>query len=276
MKKLLFILRVAFSILLIFISYSNLFFKDYDLFYGKIRTTINLQFKQVRDLEDKKISIAIDGPAGAGKSTVAKIVAEKLGYIYVDTGAMYRALTYKAVQSNINVTNEQELSELLAETAIELKPSENGQLVFVDGLDVSNEIRTEAVTTKVSTVAAHGQIRENMVSRQKKMGENGGIIMDGRDIGTEVLPHAELKIFLVASVEIRAERRHLENKQKGFPSNLEKLKSEIKLRDQQDSERKISPLRKAEDAVEIDTSALSIGEVAERIYDLACERMEEQ
>ncbi|MBP1914646.1 (d)CMP kinase [Lederbergia galactosidilytica] len=220
-----------------------------------------------------KISIAIDGPAGAGKSTVAKIVAEKMSYIYVDTGAMYRALTYKALEENINIQNDQALADLLSNTAIELSPSKTGQLVIVDGKDITNIIREDAVTNTVSTVAAHRLVREKMVKQQKALGQAGGVVMDGRDIGTEVLPNAELKVFLVASVEVRAERRHLENIEKGYASDLEKLKKEISLRDQQDSEREVSPLRKAEDAIEIDTSFLSISEVADQIYQLANERM---
>ncbi|GIN59458.1 (d)CMP kinase [Lederbergia ruris] len=221
-----------------------------------------------------KISIAIDGPAGAGKSTVAKIVAEKMSYIYVDTGAMYRALTYKALAENVNIQNDQELADLLSHTNIQLSPSEKRQLVIVDGIDVTDVIREDKVTNTVSTVAAHRLVREKMVKQQKALGQAGGVVMDGRDIGTEVLPNAELKVFLVASVEVRAERRHLENIQKGYSSDLEKLKKEISLRDQQDSEREFSPLRKADDAIEIDTSSLSITEVADRIYQLANERME--
>lgn len=221
-----------------------------------------------------KISIAIDGPAGAGKSTVAKIVAEKMSYIYVDTGAMYRALTYKALAENVNIQNDQELADLLSHTNIQLSPSEKRQLVIVDGIDVTDVIREDKVTNTVSTVAAHRLVREKMVKEQKALGQAGGVVMDGRDIGTEVLPNAELKVFLVASVEVRAERRHLENIQKGYSSDLEKLKKEISLRDQQDSEREFSPLRKADDAIEIDTSSLSITEVADRIYQLANERME--
>lgn len=221
-----------------------------------------------------KISIAIDGPAGAGKSTVAKIVAEKMSYIYVDTGAMYRALTYKALAENVNIQNDQELADLLSHTNIQLSPSEKRQLVIVDGIDVTDVIREDKVTNTVSTVAAHRLVREKMVKEQKALGQAGGVVMDGRDIGTEVLPNAELKVFLVASVEVRAERRHLENIQKGYSSDLEKLKKEISLRDQQDSEREFSPLRKADDAIEIDTSSLSITEVADQIYQLANERME--
>lgn len=226
-------------------------------------------------MKNKKISIAIDGPAAAGKSTVAKIVAGKLGYVYVDTGAMYRAITYKILKMKIDIKEESLLRQLLSETNIELKPANNGQIILLDGKDVTNEIREAEVTNTVSSIAALGIVREEMVLRQQQMGQDGGIVMDGRDIGTHVLPHAELKIFLLASVEIRAQRRHLENVQKGFPSDLVKLKEEIALRDKQDTEREISPLRKAEDAVEIDTSNLSIDEVADEILALAMERMEE-
>ncbi len=225
-------------------------------------------------MAEKKISIAIDGPAAAGKSTVAKIAAEKLHYIYVDTGAMYRALTYKALKDKIDIYNEKNLAQLLQQTTIALRPSSDGQLVFVDGQNATREIRNSDVTNAVSIVAAHGLIREEMVLRQQELGENGGVVMDGRDIGTAVLPQAELKIFLLASVDIRAERRHQENTRNGMESDLAKLKEEIKLRDQLDTEREISPLRKAEDAVEIDTSSLSIEEVAAKILALALERVE--
>ncbi|WP_226618384.1 (d)CMP kinase [Cytobacillus firmus] len=221
----------------------------------------------------KRISIAIDGPAAAGKSTVAKIVAEKLSYIYIDTGAMYRALTYKAIQKNANLENEASLMEILNNTVIELQPGEKGQLIHLDGQDVTNEIRTSEVTNSVSVVSMHRLVREEMVSRQQSFALNGGVVMDGRDIGTHVLPHAEVKVFLLASVDERALRRHNENIQKGYSSDLDKLKEEISLRDKLDSEREIAPLRKAADAKEIDTTSLSIGQVVDRIMDLAIERI---
>jgi CMP/dCMP kinase len=220
-----------------------------------------------------KISIAIDGPAAAGKSTVAKIVAEKFSYIYIDTGAMYRAITYKAQMADINLDDESLLFQLLQNTKIELFPGENGQLVYLDGKDVTNEIRSAEVTNCVSIVAKHKLIREEMVKRQQNFAINGGVVMDGRDIGTFVLPNAEVKVFLLASVEKRAQRRHLENTLKGFPSDLEKLKEEIATRDKIDSEREVAPLRKAEDAIEIDTTSLSIDEVVDKIVDLATERI---
>ncbi len=221
---------------------------------------------------NKKISIAIDGPAAAGKSTIAKMIAKTLNYIYVDTGAMYRALTYKALHQKVSLIDEQALYDLLMETDIELKPSENGQLVFVDHQNVTAEIRNNEVTSSVSEVAKHRLIREEMVRRQQLFAKNGGVVMDGRDIGTHVLPNAEIKIFMIASVEERAERRHQENLQKGFPSDIEQLKEEIALRDKQDSEREVAPLKKAEDAIEIDTTSLTINQVVDKIMSLIEER----
>lgn len=220
----------------------------------------------------KKISVAIDGPAAAGKSTVAKIVAEYFSYVYVDTGAMYRALTLKALQNNIDVNDEEALYNMLLDSQILLKPSDSGQLVFLDGKNVTNEIRTAEVTNSVSAVAKHGLVREEMVRVQQELANDGGIIMDGRDIGTHVLPNAELKVFLVASVDERALRRHQENVAKGFPSDLDKLKQEIAARDKFDSEREVAPLKKADDAVLLDTTSLNIQEVADYIKSLIKER----
>lgn len=221
----------------------------------------------------KKISIAIDGPAAAGKSTVAKIIADKLGYVYVDTGAMYRALTLKALKKEADLQNEDELVTILQDTVITLLPGEKGQRVFTDGKDVTAEIRNAEVTNHVSVASKHKQIREEMVKRQKMLGSNGGVVMDGRDIGTHVLPAAEVKIFLLASVDERAQRRHLENLEKGYPSDLEKIKKEIAARDKLDSEREVAPLRKADDAVVIDTTSKSIEQVVDEILALASERI---
>lgn len=221
----------------------------------------------------KKISIAIDGPAAAGKSTVAKLVAEKLSYIYIDTGAMYRAITLKALNKQIDLNNERELFQLLEETKIELLPEDGNQFVYLDGENVTSEIRSSNVTNSVSLVARHPLVRKEMVKRQQGFSSNGGVVMDGRDIGTHVLPKAEVKVFLLASVEERAKRRHSENLSKGFPSDIEKLQEEIALRDKIDSERETAPLKKAEDAAEIDTTALSINEVVNKILDLAEERI---
>ncbi|RFA37227.1 cytidylate kinase [Virgibacillus dokdonensis] len=217
----------------------------------------------------KLITIAIDGPAAAGKSTVAKIVAEKLSCIYIDTGAMYRALTWKALKNSVNVNNEAELIELLESTDIMLKQSSRGQLVFVDEEDVTYDIRSNEVTNNVSYVAKHPKIREEMVRRQQMLAKHRGVVMDGRDIGTHVLPNADIKIFLIASVEERAKRRYEENLKKGIHADLNELKKEIERRDEIDSKREASPLIKAKDATEIDTTSLSIQEVAERILLIA-------
>ncbi len=222
---------------------------------------------------NKRISIAIDGPAAAGKSTVAKIVAEKLTYVYIDTGAMYRALTYKALQKGARLDSEAHLIDILNDTSIELQPGEKGQKVLLDGVEVTNDIRSSEVTNQVSYVAVHELVRKEMVKRQQEFAVDGGVVMDGRDIGTHVLPNAEVKVFLLASVEERAQRRHTENIQKGFPSNLEKLKEEIAARDKIDSEREVAPLKKANDAVEIDTTSLTITDVVGKIMDLALERI---
>jgi len=221
----------------------------------------------------KQISIAIDGPAAAGKSTVAKVLAKKLSYLYIDTGAMYRALTYRALQAGIDVNDEEKLIQLLRDTYIELKPSNGGQLVFLNGVDVTNIVRQSEVTNNVSIVAKHRLVREEMVKRQRSLAQNGGVVMDGRDIGTHVLPEAEVKVFLKASVEERAKRRHEENILRGFDSDIEKLKEEIARRDKLDSEREVAPLRKADDAVEIDTTSLSIDEVVNRIMEIVDERI---
>ncbi|MBO0586598.1 (d)CMP kinase [Sporosarcina sp. E16_8] len=220
-----------------------------------------------------EIRIAIDGPAAAGKSTIAKITAEKLGYTYIDTGAMYRALTHKALVRNINTNDGKELEKLLVETEIVLRPSINGQAVIVDGKDVTEDIRSQLVTASVSSVATHMGVRQLMVDKQRQLAIGAGVVMDGRDIGTAVLPDAELKIFMTASVEERAMRRHIENEKRGFTTSLEQLKAEIAERDRADSEREVSPLRQADDAVLIDTTSMSITDVAEKIIELAEKRM---
>ncbi|KOS63651.1 (d)CMP kinase [Lysinibacillus agricola] len=221
----------------------------------------------------KNIQIAIDGPAGAGKSTIAKIVAEALGFTYIDTGAMYRAVTYKAMQQNIHLDDETKLAEMLASSKIELKPSPQGQLVFLDGNNVSAEIRSNEVTSSVSQVAAHAKVRELLVTQQQKLATNGGVVMDGRDIATHVLKNAELKIYMSATVEERARRRFLDNQKRGIESSIEKLQEEIALRDKMDSEREASPLIQAEEAIFLDTTALSIDGAAQAILKLAQEKM---
>lgn len=221
----------------------------------------------------KRIQIAIDGPAGAGKSTIAKIVAEQLAFTYIDTGAMYRAVTYKALNSGIHLSDEAALEEMLKATEIKLQPSVEGQLVFLDGVNVSDEIRSNEVTSNVSEVAAHGKVREILVAMQKALAAEGGVVMDGRDIGTHVLKDAELKVYMSATVEERAKRRQLDNERRGIPSKMESLMEEIALRDKLDSEREVSPLVQAEDATFLDTTELTIEEAANVILKLATDKM---
>src|SRR5690625_3482891 len=186
-------------------------------------------------MSDKKIRIAIDGPAAAGKSTVAKKIADHLSIIYIDTGAMYRALTFQAIQNNVDVEDEDALIALLTNIQIQLKQSESGQLVFINGTNVTSEIRTKEVTNAVPIVAKHRLVRHEMVEMQRNLATDSNVVMDGRDIGTHVLPDAEVKVFLIASVDERAKRRHEENIKKRLSSNLETLKHEIKKRDLNDS-----------------------------------------
>ncbi|MFD1850503.1 (d)CMP kinase [Oceanobacillus bengalensis] len=216
-------------------------------------------------MKEQNIAIAIDGPAAAGKSTVAKIVAETLSYIYIDTGAMYRAVTLTALKHKVDLDDEEAILDLLLHTEIELTQKEKKQIVLLDGFDVTNDIRTLQVTNNVSYVAKLPGVRKEMVKRQQALANNRGVVMDGRDIGTHVLPNAEVKIFLIASVEERAKRRYDENTQRGIESNMEVLKEEIEKRDLIDSKREASPLVKAEDGIELDTTSLSIKEVVERI-----------
>ncbi len=216
----------------------------------------------------KKINIAIDGPASSGKSTVAKILAKEYGYIYTDTGAMYRSVTYLAIRHQVDFEDEQQLVALIKRYPITFKQTETGQLIFVDGQDVTDVIRQPEVTNNVSIVSAHEKVRHELVRQQQKIAEDGGVVMDGRDIGTVVLPNAEVKIFLVASVTERAERRFKENQSKGIDTDFETLKQEIEQRDYLDSHREVSPLKQAEDAVRIDTTGLSIEEVVVAIKEV--------
>lgn len=219
----------------------------------------------------KKIVVAIDGPAGAGKSTIAKMVAEKIGYAYIDTGAMYRSVAWKFLQTGKEF-DEDYISMLANTMVIMFKPEASVNRVFVDDHEVTEAIRSAEVTALVSKVAAIGAVREAMVDQQRRMGESGGVLMDGRDIGTVVFPNAQLKVFLTATVDERAMRRYKELIAKGQQVELEQLKKDIASRDKQDSERAISPLRQAEDAVYLDTSDMSINQVADYIEGLVKER----
>lgn len=218
----------------------------------------------------KQIQIAIDGPASSGKSTVAKIIAKDLGYTYLDTGAMYRAATYQALQHQLTAADTEDIIRLLDDYSVSFGRSESGQqLVFVGDVDVTHPIRENDVTNNVSWVSAIPEVREKLVSLQQQIASQGGIVMDGRDIGTVVLPDAELKIFLVASVDERAERRYKENLERGISADLEVLKKEIADRDYKDSHRSVSPLRPADDSITFDTTGVSISDVVAFIEEKA-------
>lgn len=219
------------------------------------------------------MQVAIDGPASSGKSTISKFIAKETGFLYLDTGAMYRATTLAFLRNNISVDDASAIDELLENLVISFKNTEDGQLVFLNGEDVTREIRDLEVTRNVSEVSAIKALRVKLVQMQREIAENHSIIMDGRDIGTVVLPNAELKIFLVASVKERALRRFRENQEKGIELSLEKLEEEIAHRDFLDSTRKESPLKKADDAIEIDTTSLSIQEVVSKITNLIQEKL---
>ncbi|GEN47310.1 (d)CMP kinase [Ligilactobacillus pobuzihii] len=214
-----------------------------------------------------KMQIAIDGPASAGKSTVAKLVAKRLNYIYCDTGAMYRAVTYAALKQGIALDNDKVLAEMLNSFELKFVPADPEQLVIVNGEDVTKKIRLPEVTNQVSLVSAQPSVRKEMTHRQQDIAAAGAIVMDGRDIGTTVLPQAEVKIFLVASVHERAVRRYKENVSKGIETSMATLEDEIKTRDYKDSHREISPLTQASDAILLDTTSLNITEVVEKILE---------
>ncbi|SEG13082.1 (d)CMP kinase [Paenibacillus sp. UNC499MF] len=215
-----------------------------------------------------KFNIAIDGPAGAGKSTIARKVAGELGFVYVDTGAMYRAVTWKVLQDGINPLDTKAVADTAAGMEIELVPGPEGQLVFVDGRDVSSDIRTKLVTDQVSQIAAIAEVRKLLVDKQKRMAASKGIVMDGRDIGTHVLPDAEVKIFLTASVRKRAERRFQEVQGTAMATTLEEMEKDIARRDMLDEGREVSPLVQAADAVMLDSTDLTIPEVVESILEM--------
>lgn len=216
----------------------------------------------------KKIQVAIDGPASAGKSTVAKIVAKKLHFIYCDTGAMYRSVTFVALKNHVKLDDDQALKELLKTIEIRFVPAEPEQRVFVNDEEVTQAIRTPEITNNVSLVSAQPSVRAELTKRQQEIAEAGGIVMDGRDIGTTVLPNAEVKIFLVASVHERAVRRFKENQTKGIDTPLDVLEKEIEERDYKDSHREISPLTQAKDAVLVDTTSLTINQVVDKILEI--------
>ena len=220
----------------------------------------------------KKINIAIDGPSAAGKSTIADQLSKKIHYVHLDTGAMYRCVGLLCVRSGIALKDEDAVMELLKDAVID--QTEDGKS-FLNGEDVSELIRTDEISLAASDVSTLGAVRRAMVGLQQKMTARKGFIVDGRDIGTVVLPDAELKIFMTATVEARAIRRYKQNLKNGMEADLEQIKADIAARDYQDTHREESPLRKAEDAVEIDTSELSIEEVTEAVLALALPLMQE-
>jgi cytidylate kinase len=217
----------------------------------------------------RKLIIAIDGPVGSGKSTVALRVAQVLGYIYVDTGAMYRAIALKANRRGMSLDASDDLVTLAGDTKIDLRAQDGTQQVLLDGEDVTSAIRTPEVSQGASKVATAPGVRHVLVTEQRRAGHKGGVVMEGRDIGTVVFPDAELKIFLTASPEIRAERRWREHQQKGDPIDLARTLDEIRERDKRDRERTSSPLVQAADAVLIDSTAMDPEEVTRLIVLLA-------
>lgn len=217
----------------------------------------------------KKV-IAIDGPAGAGKSTLAKRAAEKLGYVYIDTGAMYRSVAWKVLQEyRDGKFTDADIAAVADNLTVTLSYENGSQRIAVDGTDVSEAIRTPEVTAIVSQVAAISSVRRKMVVLQQKMASNGGVIMDGRDIASKVLPNADVKIFLTASIEERANRRYKEMKEKGFEVDLAKLRDEIVARDKADSEREESPLVRVPEAILLDTTNMNLDEAEAAIIRLA-------
>ncbi|WP_425436455.1 (d)CMP kinase [Paenibacillus herberti] len=223
---------------------------------------------------DERINIAIDGPAGAGKSTVARSVAEALGYIYIDTGAMYRAVTWSAREAGLNVEDDQAVTDLARELEITLAPGPDGQVVLLNGQDITDKIRSRDVNLHVSRVAANDAVRLLLVEMQRKLAADKGVVMDGRDIGSHVLPNAELKIYLTASVQERALRRFRES---GDASGitLEQMEREIEERDRKDMERAISPLIRAEGAILLDSTGIPAGEVVSQIVTLGSKKLAE-
>ena len=215
------------------------------------------------------MNIAIDGPAGAGKSSIAKLAAKKMNFVYVDTGAMFRTIAYYFLTHDIDPKEEEQVNANCDAIQIEIKYEVEEQHIFLNGSDVSKEIRREEVGKNASVVAKYPKVREKLLELQRSMAASTNVIMDGRDIGTVVLPNAECKIFLTASSRVRAERRYKELVEKGEACDLEQIEKDIIARDEQDMNREIAPLKQAEDAVLVDSSDMTIAEVVERIMELA-------
>lgn len=220
-----------------------------------------------------KIAVAVDGPAGAGKSSISKIVAKKLGYLYIDTGAMYRSVTWAVLHNHIDVNNQKAVEALLPELDLTMEASDDSCKLFIAGQDVTDFIRTPQVNNAVSIVASYKGVRQYLVERQRIMAKAGGVILDGRDIGSVVLPNADLKIYLTASVEARAMRRYLEVKGTSNEQMLEDIKDSVMQRDDMDKNRKESPLIQVKDAVLVDSSDMTFDETVEHILHLVQERI---
>lgn len=220
-------------------------------------------------LMDKRLVIAIDGPAASGKSTTAKLVAQRLGYLYVDTGAMYRAMGFKARQLGISLSDAEAVAEMAQNTSIEQKPGPGGAVTYLDGRDVSHEIRTPEASQLASDISTIPAVRRRLVAQQQELGRRGGVVMEGRDITTVVFPDADVKVYMEASVGERARRRQAELARKGIVSTLEEIEAQIRARDLQDSTRADSPLTRDAAALVIDTTGLSIEKQVELVLEAA-------
>jgi cytidylate kinase len=220
-------------------------------------------FASERAMKKNGLVIAIDGPSGAGKSTAARLLAQRLGYIYIDTGAMYRAIGWKAKQEKIDTSDEKQLADLCLRSVVTIKKDNSDPRFYMDGIDVTGEIRTPEMGMMASAVSKSPAVRARLLVLQRELGRDGGVVMDGRDIGTVVFPDAEVKFFLEASAEERGKRRYLELKAKGADVNCAQITREIQDRDRQDSGREIAPLKKADDAFFIDSTALGIDETVD-------------
>lgn len=219
------------------------------------------------------MNVAIDGPAGAGKSTIAKKTAYNLGYIYVDTGAIYRTLALACIRKGIDAEDEENVSSICRNVKVELKYIDGNQVMLLDGENVNDYIRTEDVSRMTSSISVYKAVREQLIDLQRDIAKRENVIMDGRDIGTNVLKNAEVKIYLTASVKTRAERRYKEQTEKGIKCTIEEIEADIEKRDYRDMHREIAPLKKADDAVEIDTSDMTIEQVTETIENIIKEKI---
>lgn len=223
----------------------------------------------------KKIIVAIDGPSGSGKSTVAKLLAMKLGYTYIDTGAMYRAFALQAKRENVDINSGVALSSLCDRVKIEFLPDNGGLRTILNGEDVSEEIRTPEMSMAASDISARKEVRQSLLSLQRRMGENGGVVLEGRDVGTVIFPNAEAKFFLDASLEERGKRRYKELAAKGLDVNLKQTIEDVKKRDINDSSRDIAPLKMADDSILVDSTNVGIKEVVEKMIKIVQNKVDQ-